>query len=503
MTKYFCVSVTFLDGRFHGRYGDGEPEWPPSPLRLFQAIVAANASDVDSGGHFEASLHWLERQPPPSIITPPAEVGTGYVLSVPNNAMDIVGRAWSKGNYFGSGDSNPATHRTMKRVRPVQMFENDVIHYVWSLSDADAATNSVMDALTHCAKKIFTLGWGVDQVVANADVLDADQTSQLQGKWWNPNVATGNRVLRVPREGTLNVLRKRHGAFLNRITASGFVPVDPLTEFAKVGYRKPGESLGRPHVVFELRNEDDRFFAYPQRKLIHIAGMVRHLAIETMKHSPPLSVDDVDQWVDRYVAGHSRNYEGEHRQLSYLPLPSIGHRHADHTVRRVMISAPPGDDRLLDHLATRLAGMRLKPTKRTPLESPPTLIRVYRDKVAASYTRPANTWASVTPVVLPGHNDRKPAKTVRLMEKALRQSGIDQPCSFEWRTVSWWPKSLTAFKYDRDRKPTGYIRPDHLETLSLVHLKLRFDDHILVPGPIAVGSGRHCGLGITAGLHIQ
>jgi len=87
MKKYFCVSVTFLDGRFHGRYGDGEPEWPPSPLRLFQAIVAANSSEIESGGDVDASLRWLECQPPPFIIAPPSEVGTGYVLSVPNNAM--------------------------------------------------------------------------------------------------------------------------------------------------------------------------------------------------------------------------------------------------------------------------------------------------------------------------------------------------------------------------------------------------------------------------------
>ena len=371
MARYFCVSVTFLDGRFHGRYGDGEPEWPPSPLRLFQAIIAA---DLDSGGDVEASLRWLERQPAPSIVTPLSEVGTGYVLSVPNNAMDIVGRAWSKGNYFGSGDSNPATHRTMKRVRPVQLLENDVIRYVWPLSDTEAATDIVTGALAHSAKKIFSLGWGIDPVVANAEVLDARQTGELQGQWWKPSVVTSNCVLRAPREGTLNALRQRRGAFLNRITPSGFVPVDPLTEFATVGYRKPDESIGRSYVLFELRNEDESFFAYPQRTLIHISGMVRHLAIETMTHSPPSSIDDVEHWVDRYVAGHSRDYKGEHRQFSYLPLPSIGHRHADHVVRRVMVSAPPGDEFLLNHLATRLAGMRLKPTNKTSLENPPTLI---------------------------------------------------------------------------------------------------------------------------------
>jgi CRISPR-associated protein Csb2 len=117
-------------------------------------------------------------------------------------------------------------------------------------------------------------------------------------------------------------------------------------------------------------------------------------------------------------------------------------------VRRVMIVAPLGDDRLLEYLALRLAGQQLKPTKRTQLENPPTLIRVLHDKVAACYTTPTNTWASVTPVILPGHDDHKPNKTRKLIESALQQSGIDQPCEFEWSPFSHFSKSLSAHKYD-------------------------------------------------------
>lgn len=40
----FCASFTLLDAAFHGRGDDGEPEWPPSPLRAFQALRAAAAA---------------------------------------------------------------------------------------------------------------------------------------------------------------------------------------------------------------------------------------------------------------------------------------------------------------------------------------------------------------------------------------------------------------------------------------------------------------------------
>jgi CRISPR-associated protein Csb2 len=102
-------------------------------------------------------------------------------------------------------------------------------------------------------------------------------------------------------------------------------------------------------------------------------------------------------------------------------------------------------------------------------------------------------------VILPGHDDHKPAKTRKLIEKALAQSGIEQPCDFEWSAFSRFPKSYSAHKYDTSGKPAGYIRPNHLLSQTAVHLTLRFKNGIKVPGPLAIGAGRHCGLGIFAG----
>ena len=125
MSDYLCIAVTFLDPRFHGRGDGGEPEWPPSPLRLLQAIVATNVYDIGNDGDLDRALKWLERQEPPLILAPTHEEGVPYCLSLPNNAMDIVAKAWSRGNYFGGGDANPAKHRTMKTIRPVRMVDGD------------------------------------------------------------------------------------------------------------------------------------------------------------------------------------------------------------------------------------------------------------------------------------------------------------------------------------------------------------------------------------------
>jgi len=498
MPDYLCISVTFLDRRFHGRGDGGEPEWPPSPLRLMQAILAANAEQIGADGPLDHALAWLERQPPPLIIAPRHAVGAVYRLSVPNNAMDLVGKAWARGDYFGSGDASPATHRTMKTVWPVHLRGGDTVHYLWIIDGL--ATPEAVSSLCRAAGRLVALGWGIDLVVGRGSKLSTAQLGSLPGERWNPGPATGLTALRAPRDGTLEALQERHGEFIRRIGEDGFSPVAPITRFGVVGYRRPTDPVVRPHAVFELRHDDGSFCQYPQRKLIHIAGMVRHLAKRAMETSLPAGVDA--DWVERYVVGHRDKNASEHRQLSYLPLPSIGHRHADQLVRRIMIAAPVGDDAWLEHLARRIAGCSLDPDPNRGADfdskGPPLLIRLRTDNVTRAYLRPANGWASVTPVILPGHDDRKPAKTRKLIQTALAHAGVEQACEFEWSAISRFPKSFPAYKYDRQRRPTGYFRPDHLLSQTAVHLTLTFGDGLEVPGPLAIGAGRHCGLGLFA-----
>lgn len=114
MAESLFISATFLDPQFHGRTDGGAAEWPPSPLRLFQALIAANADEIFEASDLSEALIWLEQQQPPTIVAPRVRRGAPYRLSVPNNSMDVVARSWSRGNYFGGGDASPATHKTMK-----------------------------------------------------------------------------------------------------------------------------------------------------------------------------------------------------------------------------------------------------------------------------------------------------------------------------------------------------------------------------------------------------
>jgi len=492
MPTFLCITVRFLQPYSHGRGDGNEPEWPPSALRLFQAMVAASAGRWNERTVLvsaASALNWLEAQTAPEIVAADAvSADRPYRLYVPDNVADKVAASWTRGR-----DADIADYRTEKDVCPMHL-RGDAVHYLYPLPNGHCPH---LDVLTAAARSITHLGWGIDMVAANATIMSSEQVAALAGHRWQPT-RVGGTPLRVPTEGTLDDLMRKHEAFLNRLSSDGFRPVPPLKVFRVCGYRRDAEPLQRPYRVFELRRADGGRFRYPHRKLIHIAGMVRHLAIEAMKASPPTGLGS--DWVETYIAGHATEDAPEHRQLSYLPLPSIGHIHTDPGVRRIMIVAPLGDDVWLDHVARHLAGRMLEPLRGDEFagKDPPLLVPVRHDIVARRYTQPANAWASVTPVILPGHDDHKPAKTRRLIEKALAQSGVDQPCDFEWSAFSRFPKSLSAHKYDRDKRPTGYIRPDYLLSQTAVHLKLRFHDGLKVPGPLTIGAGRHCGLGVLA-----
>lgn len=515
MSFYLCFTIRFLQPYSHGR-GDGdEPEWPPSPLRFIQSLISAGAGRWNERIEVKTSssaLKWLSEQEPPEIVAANAiRANRPYRLYVPDNVTDKVAASWARGR-----NADIAEYRTEKDVRPMCLMD-EAVHYLYPLPDGQCP---YLDVLTVATRSITHLGWGVDMAVGDASMITGEQVAALSGLRWRPS-PVGGVPLRTPKTGTLDDLIRKHNDFLNRVSKDGFRPVPPLRVFDVIRYRCQDQPFQRPYRIFELRNIDGSRFRYPHRRLIHIAGMVRHLAIEAMRHpgNRPRGVDD--NWLDTYIAGHSEKDEstlGEmsakndgHRRLSYLPLPSVGHEHADPGVRRVMICAPVGDDAWLGHVAKRLAGQALQPVRGDEFgdREPPMLVPMYLsgDGVTRCYTMESSVWHSFTPVILPGHGDHKPKKIRALIERALIQSGVEQPCDFEWSAFSRFRKSFSAHKYGKDKQPQGYYRPGYLLSQTAVHLTLRFHDGteqknpVAIPGPLAIGAGRHCGLGLFAAIN--
>lgn len=233
MTRYLSFSVTFLDPLFHGR-GDSEaPEWPPSPMRLFQALVAGSRAgcknirwSMDELNPTRAAFLWLERQAPPNILTPAATLASAYTLAVPNNDSD---------KEFERQD-----RLTLKSVRPRRLAVSNhgddlppVVTYLWAISDEDWPTaRQHSEILCSEARNLMALGWGIDQVVGYGRILGDVEAERLPGEVWEPwrHDLSGTGELRVPKRGSLRALEEVYDSFRARLDGAAYRPKASLTE---------------------------------------------------------------------------------------------------------------------------------------------------------------------------------------------------------------------------------------------------------------------------------
>jgi CRISPR-associated protein Csb2 len=530
MPDYLCISIRFLGGAFHGRADHGEPEWPPSPLRLYQAIVAASAARWNERGRLQyadAALRWLEQLPPPVIAAPPARETQGYRLYVPDNVGDLVGKSLARG-----GEGNIADYRTEKSVRPLAVPDEAAVHYVWPLANHPTGFTEHREVLSTAVRSITHVGWGVDLVVADVSILDESAAVSLKGERWQPSTGGAGTPLRTPANGTLDDLNHRHQAFLNRVTASGgLVPVPPLTVFGITDYCSDSQAPKAPQAVFVLRKPDDSGFrAYDSaRRGLHVGGMFRHTASkQEVVRSVGWSNDDAR----RIILGHGEPPGGEHKPVDggrvvFLPLPSIEMREGGErvvgSIRRVLVTARgnliPEEFR---RFITRLDGQEL-----TDEKSQETAALIFRqnenDGAIRPYFEQSATWATVTPVILPGYDDprklrrrldanssppltaKEKAELLRkldqriemLLRKAIRQAGFSeamaQHAELDWRSSGYWHGVPLASQYAVPEQHRRYRR---------LHVRITWrssDGQMLkVRGPICVGGGKHSGLGLFA-----
>ncbi|MEP0847602.1 MAG: type I-U CRISPR-associated protein Cas5/Cas6 [Phycisphaerae bacterium] len=524
MPSHLLISVTFLQPTCHARLGKEEAapnEWPPSPLRLFQAMVAGAAARWagDDGSTRAAltaeapvaALKWLESlcaSSPPTILAPRAVTGQAVPRYVPNNSADLVAAKWARGDALAAFED-----RTKKVFRPTHLLDGSTVHYLWPLTDDQRREAGRYEpTIASAARCIVALGWGIDAAIGDARLIDDSEAVRLTGERWTPG-RVGTPGLRVPVRGTLDALIDRHAKFLDRLKDGVFHPVPPLRAFTTAAYRRASDLPDRPFAAFLLRplHNDTGYAAFAATRAACVAAMLRHAACETAK----ADLDNrpgawrTGEWALRFVAGHGpegspkrRDKHDAHPRFSYLPLPSIGHRHADGMIRRAIIAEPfGGDGRSARWASRRLAGAILHDEERGPVArlepvdpDEAEFARVFRLYAACSYNESACVWTSVTPVILPGYDDNKPAKRDRLLLDCLAHAGIDAACvaCIESRPAAW-PVGGGAAPALPD---SAYRRPKYLQHLPACHVRIRF--RAAVAGPVALGAGRHCGLGLFA-----
>jgi CRISPR-associated protein Csb2 len=502
MKRHLVLSFRFLSPWFHGRRDEGAPEWPPSPLRAFQAVVAAAAR---SGAleSMRGALTWLEQRAAPIILAPEAvESAVGYKLSVPHNAMDLVAKQWSRG-----AEGSAAEHRTMKSLRPHRLPEDAAVHYVWQL-DSDEV---VAPELIAAARGVVALGWGIDPVVGDGSVVDGVQLASLAAplKTWEPRHG-GRCELRVPTKGTLDDLERRHAAFLARTSLADptLRPPPALSAFGIAGYARADQPPAADVAPFTLmRATSDNLRAFDlSRWGMAVAGMLRHAVRIAAERS---GWDEAR--VNACVLGHG---EGNEARLLLVPVPSVEPRgkgaEVVGAVRRIMVFSTDVSSTDAAWARRALGGMELIDEKTGAVQAvlAPTS---RREPVLRRYVSEGKTWVTVSPVVLPGHADpgRLREKLRRTMPPEERKSLLER---LTRRREALVRKALRnagfgdglAFSAEIEIRETGFIAgverasryavPAHLAQAPRFHVKLTWQTK--VAGPICIGSGRFSGLGL-------
>jgi CRISPR-associated protein Csb2 len=516
---------------FHGQGDGGLREWPPSPLRVFQALVAAaarrNAGELSSSAR--SALTWLEAQPEaPVVIAPVAVEGNGYRLSVPNNAMDIVSKAWARGNESNTGDANPATHRTMKPVRPVLLAEN-AICYLWRLPDpVEDHIRGHLRVLSNIAGGIAALGWGLDLAIGHGAVISDGEAEQLPGERWLPGDVAAEGNLRIPVQGTLEDVIRHYEHLLKRVGAKGFVPPPSLSTYRRVEYRRAIDPPPRKFAAFSLLRVDASGFRPfdAARRGLTVAGMMRGVMRAAAEKSgwPEAKVAS-------FVLGHAERQNDERhvavgpRRFAYLPLPTIESRSgrpaaAAGSLRRILATTfAEGCEDEIAWARRAISGQELRDEETRQPAAVLSLIPE-NDRVVRRYTQPAVIWATVTPVILPGYDDPKhywrrmqrgvgadeqremlvhlDRRIDGLLRKAILQAGFPKlladDAEIEWRKAGFWAGTELADRYGA---------PDHLKRFPRYHVKIQWrarGSGVKIGGPICLGGGRFYGLGLFAAV---
>lgn len=482
MSCHLSLTIRFLDPRYHGKADGGEREWPPSPMRLFAALLAG-AKTRWSDKRREAFL-WLESQPPPVIRAPASCHGRELLTYVPNNNLD-------------TGE----IVRTAKVIRPTLLADPPIIEYLWTIDPGDEAFAHEIAA---AARHLRALGWGIDMAIGHGSVADEPPTVRPDFEVFapRPSGVGGGTTLRVPVEGSLRSLESTYAASLNRIRDNGEIHDQPGPPTCD--HRVYSVSSGRSFCAFTLQTPDEETIACRPQRIAELAGIIRHAASRREVRAAcdrlnQSSVHDAID-VDRVILGHPHRAAGA--RLSILPLPSIGHPHSDGQIRRVILTESGGSDGSLSRVLFEvLHNTALEPEPQSSEDAISSAeVRLVRlnptDRFLRFYKGESHVWASVTPVLLPGYDDRKDhrgdqnkrlARAEQLVCKALAQSDIDAPAQIELSRVPYWPGTLHAREYRPRHKLAHYPR---------WHVRLTFERPWT--GPLAIGSGRHCGFGLFA-----
>ena len=490
MSRALILSVRLHDGRYHGA-GD----WPPAPARLFQALVAGAARGAKLADGDKAALEWLETLEAPLIATPIARMGQSFQSFVPNNDLDTVGGDLTKIGKI----------RTSKTIRPHIFDAETPLLFIWRFN---GGTLGEGHARTICkvAEQIYQLGRGVDMAWAWAELLDVGEVdariARHGGVVHRPSEGGGGKALLCPGARSLASLEDRYNANRTRFTyvkdgkkVRQIFSQPPKARFTTVAYNATPK-----HFLLELRaaTHDESFVPWPFTKAAELVVALRDKAAGRLKTALPEEAGKID----RVLIGREATEADKAARARILPLPSIGHTHADHAIRRVLVEIPPNCSLRVEDMAWAFSGLEEIDTATGDI-----LWNLVPSEdwgmcahygVGDSSEHDFRVWRTITPAALPvvrtgreasgGKRVAGEANAARAVMQALRHAGVVVPV--ESIRVQREPFDHNGARAEK------FAMPERFAARGLHHVEITFAQ--AVHGPLVIGNGRYLGLGLMS-----
>jgi|GEM_PF-1552226 len=506
--KYLILTCVLTENHFHGiRKGqalDEECDWPPSPGRVFQALINAAFAGVPAAMHdtmhsAEQALEWLERQAPPVVVARDAlpeyrriRLQTALPL---NNKQDS--------DLLKSG----LQLAPMRRISGYDLNGDDVlvleICYLWQLQYDN---NPPLDTLDELASRVSYFGRAEDRVEMEFRVVERLPDIPVEHSRWLPSLRNSGLRLGVPRPNSLKELRHRHELLVPARTrkpnALSCLALQAYQLHDQICFPQPvqecivnlvsyGGDLDGVVQAFDPLAAN-KYRAWLRAAIIRVAREKIHWA------DPALALE--------LIAGHLTDSEASKvPHLAIIPVPSLHQNgQADGQVRRFA---------LLGYASREHAGKAasIYQTLFRSLEEcslihdgePAGLFaRVCdadKDKTWWSYKTTSVVWSTSIPIAfsttkfdvskaLTGNekHQKRQVELVKLVRRALRIQGIPasiaDDCSIQVSATPFLPKTHRAEKYSATGKSFR------------IHARLTFP--CPVEGPVILGDGRYSGMGL-------
>lgn len=544
----------------------GGAEWPPHPARVFSALVATWAEqdpqDSADANAERAALEWLEQQEPPALTFQQGRARKVVTHFVPTNDVSLLParlnsvaakRDETRADWFAAQSQSGSVEAESKEgkalaktiAKSLAAMRKAEQTYAAACADAFAVEASTPASLSQAASllpesrgrqprtfpslalpdPVVYLCWPCANGSAHQPALDrlaarlvrvGHSSSFVHARWlqeapqpnWIPH-ERGELLLRVVGAGQfarLSAEHQRHQGVEPRVLPFRAQRYSASSDLPPQDHADERHFDAREWIVLKRIGGP----SLPLTRTVDLAAAVRGAL---MRHA--------DQPVAELISGHAMN--GEPTRLPHLmilPLPHVGHHHADGAIKGIALLMPRALDDAGRRPALRALGRWEEQARKEFGEDEsdaPTLKLGLRDGLvlevqrqvwgdpglsalrAATWCHAAVEWMSVTPVALdrnPGdlrHAD--PVKrddafraAAESIATACANVGLPQPEAVTVLPSGTWTGGAKAAQF-----PAYPAEPGKLRRVK-VHARIRFA--LPVQGPVILGAGRYQGLGL-------